>query len=138
MAATNLGLIEPDLAKVFPDGESVNRALRILADAAAAAKRKRRTVNERHWRMIRAFVQSGGYTRSMEVDLTPETQARLNELALRTRRGTDELLAEAVDHLVAYNEWLERKVGDSMAAVARGETVPDEEVRVWLGKREHC
>jgi hypothetical protein len=36
---------------------------------------------------------------------------------------------EAVDHLVAYSEWLERKVKESQAAVARGETVPDEEVR---------
>lgn len=74
----------------------------------------------------------------MELDLAPETQARLNELALRTHRGTDELLAEAVDHLVAYNEWLERKVGGSMAAAARGEMVPDEEVRAWLEKRERA
>ena len=33
-AGTNLVLIEPDLAKLFPDGESVNRALRLLADIA--------------------------------------------------------------------------------------------------------
>jgi len=46
-AGTNLVLIEPDLAEVFPDGESVNRALRILADAAAAAKPRRRTVSSR-------------------------------------------------------------------------------------------
>ena len=74
----------------------------------------------------------------MELDLTPEMQARLNELALRTHRGTDELLAEAVDHLVAYNDWLGRKVGDSMAAAARGETVPDEAVDAWLEKRERA
>ncbi|MGA3075768.1 MAG: CopG family transcriptional regulator [Bryobacteraceae bacterium] len=72
----------------------------------------------------------------MELNLTPETQARLNELALRTHRGTDELLAEAVDHLVAYNEWLGRKVGDSMAAADRGETVPDDDVHAWLQQRE--
>ena len=72
----------------------------------------------------------------MELDLKPETQARLNELAQRTHRGTDELLAEAVDHLVAYNDSLGRKVGDSMAAAGRGETVPDEEVHAWLRQRE--
>jgi len=72
----------------------------------------------------------------MELNLTPETQARLNDLALRTHRGTDELLAEAVDHLVAYNEWLGRKIGDSMAAADRGETVPDDDVRAWLQQRE--
>jgi len=36
-AATNLVLIEPDLAPLFPDSESVNRALRLLADTALVA-----------------------------------------------------------------------------------------------------
>lgn len=72
----------------------------------------------------------------MELHLTPETEAKLNDLARRTRRGADELVEEAVDHLVAYNEWFERKVRDSQAAVARGEAVPNEEVRVWLEGRE--
>ncbi len=36
-AGTNLVLIEPDLAKLFPDSESVNRALRMLAQTARAA-----------------------------------------------------------------------------------------------------
>jgi hypothetical protein len=34
---TNLVLIEPELAEIFPDGEAVNRALRLLADTAEAA-----------------------------------------------------------------------------------------------------
>ncbi len=34
---TNLVLIDPDLANVFPDADSVNRALRLLADTAEAA-----------------------------------------------------------------------------------------------------
>jgi len=46
-AGTNLVLIEPDLANVFPDTDSVNRALRLLADTAQAAaghaRRVRRT-----------------------------------------------------------------------------------------------
>jgi predicted transcriptional regulator len=65
----------------------------------------------------------------MELHLTPETEAKLNELARRTHRGADELV-EAVDHLVAY------KVKDSQAVVARGEAVPDEEVRTWLEGRQ--
>ena len=47
---TNLVLIEPDLAQVFPTTESVNRALRLLVDtveAAAPARRQRSTLNER-------------------------------------------------------------------------------------------
>ena len=39
---SNLVLIEPDLMKVFPDSESVNRALRLLADAAQAATASKR------------------------------------------------------------------------------------------------
>ncbi|MGH9632316.1 MAG: hypothetical protein ACRD7E_28765 [Bryobacteraceae bacterium] len=46
----------------------------------------------------------------------PESEAKANELARRTRRGTDELLEEAVGHLVTYNEWFERKVRDSQRA----------------------
>ena len=37
IAGTNLILIEPELADVFPSSESVNRALRALVDTAAAA-----------------------------------------------------------------------------------------------------
>ncbi len=37
IAGTNLVLIEPDLARVFQDAESVNRALRLLIDTAEAA-----------------------------------------------------------------------------------------------------
>jgi hypothetical protein len=50
-AGTNLVLIEPDLANVFPDTDSVNRALRLLADTAEAAaghtRRVRRAPNKR-------------------------------------------------------------------------------------------
>lgn len=36
IAGSNLFLIEPDLAALFPDAGSVNRALRLLADAPQA------------------------------------------------------------------------------------------------------
>jgi hypothetical protein len=42
VAGTNLVLIEPDLTNLFPDSESVNRALRAVADAAHAASASRR------------------------------------------------------------------------------------------------
>jgi predicted transcriptional regulator len=72
----------------------------------------------------------------MELRLTPETEAKLNELARRTHRDADELLGEAVDNLVAYNEWLERKIRKSMLAAEKDQTVPDEEVRAWIEQRE--
>lgn len=39
---SNLVLIDPDLARVFPDSESVNRALRLMAQAATKAVPPRR------------------------------------------------------------------------------------------------
>ena len=39
-AGTNLVLIEPEVAKIFPDTESVNRALKLLADTAQSATGK--------------------------------------------------------------------------------------------------
>ena len=37
VAGTNIVVIEPELSKLFPDAESVNNALRLLADTAKAA-----------------------------------------------------------------------------------------------------
>lgn len=41
MAGSNLVLIEPDLMRVFPTGEAVNRALRMLAETAKAVKKRK-------------------------------------------------------------------------------------------------
>ena len=72
----------------------------------------------------------------MELHRTPEAEAKLNDLARRTHRGTDELLGQAVDCLVEYNEWLDRKIRNSIAASEGNQTVPDEEVGAWLERRE--
>ncbi|MBC7926356.1 MAG: hypothetical protein H7039_11930 [Bryobacteraceae bacterium] len=42
VAGTNLVLIEPDLAALFPDAKAVNRALRVLAEAAKTATSSKR------------------------------------------------------------------------------------------------
>ncbi len=46
-AGTNLVLIDPDLAKAFPDQESVNRALRLLVATASDATRGSRKARKR-------------------------------------------------------------------------------------------
>ena len=38
-AGTNLVLLEPDLARTFPDSSSVNRALRLLQEVATKSSR---------------------------------------------------------------------------------------------------
>lgn len=60
IVGTNLVLIEPDLAKAFPDTNSVNRALRALLDAAnAAAKPARRRRSAAEKRLKRTAAQRG-------------------------------------------------------------------------------
>lgn len=41
-SGTNLVLIEPDLASLFPNAAAVNRALRVLAEAAKSTTASRR------------------------------------------------------------------------------------------------
>jgi hypothetical protein len=43
MAGTNLVLVDPELAKTFPDSASVNRALRVLRDAAGKTTKSSRS-----------------------------------------------------------------------------------------------
>jgi hypothetical protein len=52
-AGTNLVLIEPDLTEVFPDTDSVNRALRLLAEAATSASSKRGRIGKAPKRRLR-------------------------------------------------------------------------------------
>ena len=47
-AGTNLVLLEPDIARAFPDSNSVNRALRLLRDVATkSTSRTRKATNGR-------------------------------------------------------------------------------------------
>ncbi len=42
-AGTNLVLLDPDVARAFPDSSSVNRALRLLREVATKSSRSART-----------------------------------------------------------------------------------------------
>ena len=68
----------------------------------------------------------------MEVHLTPHQESRLNELAIATGRGTEELVQEAVDRLLAYNNWFKEQVQLGLDQINRGEFVEDEEVRARI------
>ena len=64
----------------------------------------------------------------MEVHLTPHQETQLNELATATGRGTDELVQEAVDRLLAHDKWFKEQVQVGLDQIDRGEFVEDEEV----------
>ena len=68
----------------------------------------------------------------MEVNLTPDQLEQLNKLASSTGRAADELVREAIDNLLAYNEWFREEVEIGLAEVRQGELVEDEEVRARI------
>ena len=55
-------------------------------------------------------------TGGMEVHLTPDQETLLNELATTTGRGTDDLVQEAVDRLLAYNRWFSEQGANWLGA----------------------
>jgi hypothetical protein len=68
--------------------------------------------------------------RTMEVNFTPETQAKLDQMARDTGRRSDELLEDAViglyDDLALTRETLDRRYGDLKSG--RVKAIPGEEV----------
>lgn len=74
------------------------------------------------------YAPANPYTGGMEVHLTPQQEAQLNELATTTGRGTDELMKEAVDRLLAYNEWFKEQVQVGLDQANRGEFIEEEEM----------
>ena len=68
------------------------------------------------------------YTGAMEIELSPELQAKLDRIALQQGRDTKSLVHEAVERLVGYDEWFLRQVEIGLAQIDRGESLEDKEV----------
>jgi predicted transcriptional regulator len=71
----------------------------------------------------------------MEVDLTPELEAKLTRLAAEQGRETRALVREAVERFVNYDEWFVREVEKGLAAADRGELVDHEEIGKLIDRR---
>ncbi|HET7840346.1 MAG TPA: hypothetical protein VFM21_02010 [Terriglobia bacterium] len=71
----------------------------------------------------------------MELDLTPELEAKLARLAADQGREPKALVREAVERLVNYDEWLIAEVEKGLAAAARGEFVDHEDIRKLIDRR---
>jgi predicted transcriptional regulator len=71
---------------------------------------------------------------TVTVDLTPGQVAQLNKLASATGRGTDELMQEAVENLLAYNTWFKEQVQVGQDQIKRGDLLEDEEVRARIDR----
>ena len=64
----------------------------------------------------------------MEIELSPELQAKLDRIASQQGRDTKSLVKEAVERLVGYDEWFLRQVEIGLAQADRGELLEDNEV----------
>jgi predicted transcriptional regulator len=68
------------------------------------------------------------YTGGMEIELSPELQAKLERIASEQGRDSKSLVHEAVERLVGYDEWFIRQVEKGLAQVDAGEVLEDKEV----------
>jgi predicted transcriptional regulator len=64
----------------------------------------------------------------MEVQFSPEKEARLQDFATRTGRDASQLVVEAVDRLLEYDARFIEAVGVGRAAARRGELLDHDEV----------
>ena len=71
----------------------------------------------------------------MEVHLTPEKQALLQQLATRTGKNTVDLVQEPVDRLLDYDAWFVQEVEKGLAQAARGELIDHEDLVARIEKR---
>ncbi|MGA2371117.1 MAG: CopG family ribbon-helix-helix protein [Candidatus Korobacteraceae bacterium] len=71
----------------------------------------------------------------MEVDFTPELQAKLTRLAAEQGRAAQAVVQEAVQRFVEYDEWFLREVEKGLAEADRGELIEHEEVRKLVDRR---
>jgi predicted transcriptional regulator len=71
----------------------------------------------------------------MEVRLNPDLQAKLAELASQEGRDTEELVIDAVERMVNYDQWFVREVQKGITAADRGELVDQEEVKKLINRR---
>jgi predicted transcriptional regulator len=68
----------------------------------------------------------------MEVDLNPDLQARLSQLAAQQGRDAEALAREAIERLVDYDEWFIQEVAIGLTQVKQGKTLTHEEVGMRL------
>jgi len=71
----------------------------------------------------------------MEVELTPDLEAKLARLAAEQGRDTRALVREAVERLVNYDEWFVREVEKGLSAADRGELIDHEEIGKLIAQR---
>jgi predicted transcriptional regulator len=68
----------------------------------------------------------------MELHLTPELQAKVNQTAAENNRGAEEYVQQLVEHYLDHDAWFRQKVKNGLAQLDRGEFLTHEEVGTRL------
>ena len=71
----------------------------------------------------------------MELQLTPGQETKLSRMAEAQGRTAEDLVQEAVDRLLQYEDWFLHAVEEGIAAADGGDFVDHDEVRKWIESR---
>ncbi len=71
----------------------------------------------------------------MEVNLNPELQNKLARLAAERGRETQELVQEAIERFVNFDDWFIREVEKGLAAADRGEFIEHADIGELIKRR---
>ena len=71
----------------------------------------------------------------MEVQFTPDQQAKLSRMATAHGRAAEALVQEAVERLLGYEEWFSREVDKGLAAADQGDFVENDAIRRMIDTR---
>jgi predicted transcriptional regulator len=64
----------------------------------------------------------------MEVNLTPELEAKLNRMAAKSGRSFEQMIQELVQNCIDHDQWFRQEVGKGQAQLDRGEFINHDEV----------
>ena len=70
----------------------------------------------------------------MDLQLPERQTASLENLAARTGRSASDLVAEAVDRLLAEESWFDAQVRTGIEQIARGEFIEEEEMDARMAR----
>lgn len=71
----------------------------------------------------------------MEIQLTPDLEAKLARLAAERGSNAQALIQEALERFVDYDEWFLREVEKGIAAADRGDFIEHEDIRKLIDRR---
>lgn len=67
-----------------------------------------------------------------DIAIEPRTHERLARLSDETHRSGSDLVNEALQQFLDYQEWSIARIREGIAAADCGEVVDDDRVRAWL------